>query len=328
MRGSIGVPSLGAVQTSETNPHAVDPWDEARHPSGDELLWNESYYLDFVDGTGAVAGYIRIGLYPNMGVTWWTAMIVGPGRPVVESVSYALPLPPDGGLDLATAGYQVATTTSSPLVAMALRGSVAATVHDDAGSIYRGDAGTPSTLGFDLTWATDGTPYHYDLTTRYEIPCLVEGQVTVGSERLAVSGQGQRDHSWGVRDWWAFGWCWAAARLDDGTRVHIADIRIPGHPMAFGYVQPPGGGVVPVEVLAVTEDLGPLDLPTGARIAVEPGGLVLGVEPLAFGPLVLTAPDGRVSRFPRAVARFVAEDGRTGTGWIEWNQPEVPGAGG
>ena len=38
-----------------------------------------------------------------------------------------------------------------------------------------------------------------------------------------------------------------------------------------------------------------------------------------------TPPDGRISRFPRAVARFVAADGRTGLGWIEWNQPQISG---
>jgi hypothetical protein len=51
--------------------------------------------------------------------------------------------------------------------------------------------------------------------------------------------------------------------------------------------------------------------------------LELAIEPVAFGPLLLTSTDGRVSRFPRAMARFTADDGRTGTGWIEWNQPEA-----
>ena len=47
---------------------------------------------------------------------------------------------------------------------------------------------------------------------------------------------------------------------------------------------------------------------------------------MAFGPLVLTAPDGRVSRFPRAQVEFVTTDGRTGSGWVEWNQPQpAPG---
>ena len=101
----------------------------------------------------------------------------------------------------------------------------------------------PLLLDLDLTWTTDGAPYHYDLTTRYEIPCLVTGTVTVDGETFSVDGQGQRDHSWGVRDWWAFGWCWCSMRLDDGTRVHLADIRmgIPDLPVFFGYIQTPGG---------------------------------------------------------------------------------------
>jgi hypothetical protein len=39
--------------------------------------------------------------------------------------------------------------------------------------------------------------------------------------------------------------------------------------------------------------------------------------------VILVAPDGRTSRFPRAMARFVGADGRSGHGWIEWNQPQA-----
>jgi hypothetical protein len=104
--------------------------------------------------------------------------------------------------------------------------------------------------------------------------------------------------------------------------VHFTDVRIPGGPIAFGYVQPGDGVVHTVETLEVTEDLGDHGLPTAARAFVEPGGLELEIEPIAFGPAMLVSPDGRTSRFPRAVARFVARDGRSGTGWIEWNQPD------
>ena len=37
-------------------------------------------------------GTCRIGLYPNLGVTWWTTMIVGADRPLVASVAYDLPV--------------------------------------------------------------------------------------------------------------------------------------------------------------------------------------------------------------------------------------------
>ena len=66
---------------------------------------------------------------------------------------------------------------------------------------------------------------------------------------------------------------------------------------------------------------GPSPRPS-ARAHIEPGGLDLVIDPVASAPLVLTADDGRVSRFPRGQVRFTAGDGRTGTGWIEWNQPE------
>ncbi len=307
---------------TEPAPHAVDPADEPRHPAGDEALWNESYYLDFVDDGGRLAGYVRIGLYPNLGVSWWTAMVVGRDRPVLASVDYHVPLPGGRGVDLATDRLAVELGVVRPLERMTVRATAPAVAFNHAVAVYADRPGDPTTIGLDLTWTTDGVPYHYEMTTRYEVPCLVSGDITVGGEQMTVVGQGQRDHSWGVRDWWAFGWCWAAARLDDGTRVHVADIRIPGHPIAFGYVQPASGGVQTVEGLTVTEDLGAEGIPAGARIGIEPGGIDLQVQPVAFGPLVLTAPDGRISRFPRAAARFVAADGRTGTGWIEWNQPQ------
>jgi hypothetical protein len=46
------------------------------------------------------------------------------------------------------------------------------------------------------------------------------------------------------------------------------------------------------------------------------------VTPIAFGPVLFRNNDERVSRFRRALARFVADDGREGMGWIEWNQPD------
>ena len=77
-----------------------------------------------------------------------------------------------------------------------------------------------------------------------------------------------------------------------------------------------------IDGLDVTEDLGVEGMPTAARARIEPGGLELAIEPMAYAPLVLTASDGRISRFPRGQVRFTASDGRKGTGWIEWNQPD------
>jgi hypothetical protein len=315
--------------------HIVEPGDEQRHPPDADELWNESYYADFVNGDGQWGGWLRLGLYPNKNVAWWTTYIVGLGRPGVCSVNYQVPVPAGDGLlaeDPASA-TRIELEIIDPLRAFRIAARAPATVMAQPEDVYDGTTGTPAILDLDLTWTTDGSPYHYELTTRYEIPCTVQGTVTIGDETLTIDGggQGQRDHSWGVRDWWAFGWCWSSARLDDGTRVHLADIRMPGFPVAFGYLQRPEAGEVhPVTSLGVTEVLGHHGFPDSARIELATSdvdhGTTIGVDvtPLAFGPVLLRSDDGRTSNFPRAMVRYSADDGRQGLGWIEWNQPNQP----
>jgi hypothetical protein len=307
----------------------VDPADEGRHPSGDEPYWGESYYLDFVSSSGQWAGYTRIGYYPNLGACWWTTAVVGEGCPLYSSNDHGLAL--ESGTVTGAAGTvgtasfpdgrSVLYDAVEPLQTMTVRGRAPARALDDPADAYAASPGAPTDLEFDLTWTTDGSPYHYDVTTRYEIPCTVSGEVVVGDERITVDGHGQRDHSWGVRDWWAFGWCWAAVRLDDGTRVHWADIRMPGTRVGLGYLQK-SGEVRPLSSLDVEEELGGQGLPRSAAARVAPGDLRLEIEPRWFGPALFEADDGRLSRFPRAAARFHTDDGRSGIGWIEWNQPQ------
>ncbi len=82
----------------------------------------------------------------------------------------------------------------------------------------------------------------------------------------------------------------------------------------------------PITELTVTEQMGVHGFPESARLKVVaeggPGDLHITVVPLAFGPVLLRNDDGRTSRFPRAMVRYEADDGRQGLGWIEWNQPE------
>jgi hypothetical protein len=301
--------------------HAVVPTDEGRHPNGPEQLWQESWYADFVTEDEALAGYVRLGFYPNLGASWWTATVVTPEGPLTAATSYDLPAPASG-LAVDDAPWSVSIDPAEYLRRFNVRAKTPAVLHADPAGPYLGSPGEPTSLGIDLTWTTEGFPYHYEMTTRYELPCLVAGELTLGDRRVVVQGQGQRDHSWGVRDWWSMSWCWSAARLDDGMRVHCTEIRVPGAP-GFGYVQhPERGSMEPVTAVRVSEELGRHGMPTSAELTAEPGGLHLAIEPVAFAPLLLTAPDGRLSRFPRAFARFAADDGRRGTGWIEWNQPQ------
>ena len=197
---------------------------------------------------------------------------------------------------------------------------------DDPAEVYHGARGERVPFGFELEWETDRAGYLWPpITPRYEIPCRVHGEVLVGDRRIEVDGWGQRDHSWGAaRDWWAMSWNWTAGRLDDGTRWHTAG--------ALHRPRRHGRGVHPPRrerrVRAARRD--------PRRRHRRPGGARSTRARCASATsssrssrwrghrCCSTHPDGREDRFPRALARVRAADGRSGLGWVEWNQPLDP----
>lgn len=129
----------------------------------------------------------------------------------------------------------------------------------------------------------------------------------------------------GARDWWANDWMWTAFHLEDGTRVHAVTVPdVPGY--AIGYIQS-GGQVTELNTGTSSFDLAADGLVTAGTLELGEGDhkLVVEVRPQASGPLRLTAPDGRVTHFVRAAAKFGTTDGRTGVGWIEWNINQATG---
>ncbi|MBO0866398.1 MAG: phosphotransferase, partial [Mycobacterium sp.] len=132
---------------------------------------------------------------------------------------------------------------------------------------------------------------------------------------------GQRDHSWGARDWWSMNWLWSALHLDDGSHLHAVDIRIPGAPpIAVGYRQDRDGTVTELNAIAAREVFGANGLPEAATLALDPGGVTATVDVRGHAPLRLVAGDGRISEFPRVWATVRTADGRSGVGWLEWNR--------
>jgi hypothetical protein len=293
--------------------------DEKPHEPGGEELWNESWYFDAVAEDGSLGAYVRIGLYPNLDIAWYTAFVTGPGRPAIAVIDFAAPVPTGEHLHTVGGALEAEHRCERPLERFAVTLEATGEAHADHSAPLRGEQGSPVPVAFDLAWETEGLPYAYPMTTRYEIPCHVEGTVEIAGEKMELTGPGQRDHSWGVRDWWSMDWVWSAARLDEGERVHAVQIRLPdGNRFGVGYLQLQGGQSE-LESVVASEELAANGLVTSARLDIEPGRLGLALDPIAFGALRLVSRDGRSSSFPRAICRFRSDDGRTGLGWAEWN---------
>ena len=172
---------------------------------------------------------MRLGLYPNLGVAWYWACLVGEGRPLVTVIDHEVALPKAPSLEIRADGLWADHIVETPFDHMTLGCEAFAVSVDDPAEVYGDLRGDRVPFGFDLEWETDrGGLYPWIGTTRYEVSCNVHGEILVGDETIDFDGIGQRDHSWGVRDWWNLGWVWTAGGLDDGTRFHTARIRVPG----------------------------------------------------------------------------------------------------
>ncbi|MDH6195184.1 hypothetical protein M2272_001813 [Mycobacterium frederiksbergense] len=294
--------------------------DEYPHPPTGEDLWNESWYFDFADAAAGFGGWIRLGLIPNQDTAWVNVLFCGPGMPTVALNDFhAAPTEP---ALIKGDGVELSLQPVEPLKAYRVTASGTGQAHDDPAALLRGETGRPVPVSMDLTWTTVGTPYQYRITPRYEIPCAVSGTVTVRDRQYIIDAvAGQRDHSWGVRDWWSMNWVWSAVHLDDGTHLHGVDIRIPGiPPVGIGYSQREGEPLVELQAVTAQHTLGADDLPTSTTLTLQPGNVEVTVDIAAHAPVLLVAADGRVSQFPRAWARVRTADGRSGIGWLEWNR--------
>lgn len=298
-----------------------DPIDESAHTPGDEPLWNESWYWDFVDPEKGIGGWIRLGLMPNQRQAWINALVCGPDIATVALLDFAAPLPEDPNR-IDDGGIRMRHGATTPLQEYRVSISGPARCFDDPAGLLHGEAGEPAELSLDLTWTTAATPYAYRITTRYEIACAVSGTVTVDGETYTLQAvPGQRDHSHGVRDWWSMDWVWSALHLEDGTHLHGVDLRIPQMPpVSVGYVQKRGEALTETASVTAEAEIDERGLPTATTLTFQPGALTATIDVRGHAPVRLVAPDGRVSFFPRAWATVHTGDGRRGVGWLEWNR--------
>lgn len=271
------------------------PEDDGRHdPGGHESDWEESWHFDFHTAGGELGGYVRLTLQPKHGVAWFWAALVGEGRPLVTVVDHEVALPRGRDLDLRAEGLWTSAICETPLEHWSVGLEAFGVALDDPTEAFGAVRGDRTALGLDLEWETTGPSTDHSHPLGYYLPCLVQGEVLVGSEVIALDGWGGRSHAWGDPLRHSQDWCTTSGRFDDGTCWH-ADCSGSFSRLSSGR------------------------RPTPGRLALV-DGLHLAVDPRHPAPVLVAGLDGRASHLARALCRYTALDGRTGAGWTEWNQ--------
>jgi hypothetical protein len=267
--------------------------DERRHAPGAGPSWEESWYLDFVDGAGALAGYVRLTLRPAERTAWYWVGMVGGGPALVTLRDHEVPPPAGRGLEVRASGLWTELVCETPLDHWSVGLEAFGVALDDPLEAWGQERGDPWALGLDVEWeaASPCAPWP-GAGTGYSQPCTVHGDVLVGADRFALDGTGTRVHLWGDQPRRS-PTGWAGGRLDGAA--------------AFLTVGP---------AVECHED-GRLRSAT-----IEAAGTVVTATAVAHAPVLVPG----AGRLARALCRYEAGDGPQGHGWAEWFHPATGSA--
>lgn len=184
--------------------------DERRHKvDGTNLWWGESWGFDFATRTAdgeAIGGFTRIVVYPRQQKCWFWAGIVGENRSYVLCRDHDLALPRTPVVELRGGSLWTHAICETPLEHWTVAMEAYALSFDDPFEAWRSEHGDRIGLAFDLEWESLSTTANFISSvhvpsTRYEVPCEVNGILQVGDHEWTIAGTGSRHHEWGILDW-------------------------------------------------------------------------------------------------------------------------------
>lgn len=236
--------------------------DEELHAPGGSPRWQESYYFNWSTADGRSFGLTRIGLNHASGKADAVVVILRDGDPELVYAAVGEPIP-SGVLE---------TSLSDGLTV----GRLTYTMVDPLGSWQIALVGRDR---LDLSWSAYTPPAdfhdsfpgdHEGLQRHFEQSGRVSGEVTCRGRTTRVDGLGQRDKSWGVRDWAGIkGWEWIAGQFDETLSFNATLTDVDGVTSPAGFVY--DGGVVRL-VRTVAIDYTGGHLPEAVRIRIRTSG--------------------------------------------------------
>lgn len=287
-----------------------DVVDEFAHKPSEQPDWRESYYFNFVDPDRGISGFTTIGLLPNARKREFVfalfhhdkreAYFVEPEGPVPQSFAESLA---DSHL-----AYEVVKPLSEWKIS------------------FHGEK-----LTADLRWKGRFPAYDFGIGSgtswsgHFEQSQHVTGTIDFAEgQRLKINGVGQRDKSWGARDWHIEGWYALHAQFDTFSVGLRRDI-VGGQAHSSGCISSRRGNV----------PISNVDLETGfsggkQQMPVRATTHVSGVDgsnytlesalisPNAFVRFSRQFSGGSTELFENMAMHEYAKQNKTGSGLTEW----------
>ena len=215
------------------------------HEFGDHPEWNESFYFNFYDKARDICALMRLGLKPN----------------VNEKTAFCFFLMPRGTI-LAWKGQEPADNTE--LAAKNLRFEKVLAEKkwhlDFSGAMEKREGGATSSerVSFSVDYECLNEVFDYRdcisginekisekiATQHLEQFGRARGMLTVGANQYVLDGLGERDHSWGVRDWNAPKiWIWLTCQFSEGSALNVTKLVMDAGEVDAGFIHIAGKNV-------------------------------------------------------------------------------------
>jgi hypothetical protein len=208
--------------------------DEAIHPIGHQKHWQESWYFNWSDVRQNAFGVARIGLRFNENRIDGLIFTIRDGKP--EFAYPAVNVRPN------KPWFEY-----NPIEGISARGMRIQMIEP----LRQWRLQLEGRNKMDLTWTAFTPAFDYAASVgegppeiasaHFEQSGTVTGHTTFKGERLAIDGVGQRDKSWGVRDWENIvGWTWISAQFgtDFSFNIWEAPKMSSGNPRRYGPGEP------------------------------------------------------------------------------------------
>ena len=283
--------------------------DDLPHRPSERSDWRESYYFNFVDLESGISGFTTIGLLPNLKRREFVFVLFYDGKREAHFMEPEGPFPPDS--DKALSNGHLEYGIVEPLKEWRIR--------------FSGD-----NIGADLTWKGRFPAYCFSGCSKtswsdhFEQSGVVTGMVDLpGGRKVEINGLGQRDKSWGPRDWHIEGWYALHAQfksLSIGLRRDI----INGSPVVSGGVSKAEGHVAVDKVDLETTFMEGTKIPTGSLTRIfSADGKVYTLKsslitPTSFVKFARPFANGSTELFEEMAVHECQELVERATGLIEW----------
>ena len=267
------------------------------HEFGHDPEWNESFYFNFYDKTRDICAFMRLGLKPNMNEKTAFVFLMMPGNSILawkdrESLR---------DTELAVKDLRFQKVHTEKKWHLEFSGTM---------EKHKENATSSEQVSFGVDYESLNEVFDYrdciggtgeKISERIAVQHLEQfgrarGTLRVGVDQYALDGLGERDHSWGVRDWNAPKmWMWLTCQFSKESALNVTKLVMDEGEVDAGFIHMAGKNVPLTKV----------EIETSWDTRREPKSLEMKLEDKKG-----TAYNVRAYVMRKAIVPFASRDGK------------------